>query len=484
MSQVPSGNQVTSTPRRALVVAALFGGLAGWLLAVTTAALDVVPPSIPWSAPVGLFVVGRPRRRASRGATHQQIQVRRERMEPQRAVAFLVLGKASALGGALVAGGYLGYALSFVGRFDADGPRERVVRSLVAVVGGVALVVAGLLLERACRVPFDEDEERERRRLAEELTLRPRVAPRSDRTARPRVAAMSSRTGPFPHARDTPPDVSRSAGRTARPRPSWSSAACWRWPPRSVRSGSSAPASWSPSSPASSPALLAWRELAEARRRHAQRLLAVDRRHGDTLRTERTRNTEVVDALERAPPQHRHGRRRASAATIAQLRGEVGVLTTERDGLREQVAERDSLIGLFRASLREQEVALLAVRAQQAELAQQISAAADAEVHALPRRPRRRGRGHVLDPQMAELAMVLPNYETTAAAIGAARRHRALTLRLLARRSSETAPGPRRSRARAARAPTCPGRRRRSRPRRASPRSPRRAGRRAGARAR
>ena len=164
MSQAPSGNQVTSTPRRALVVAALFGGLAGWLLAVTTEALNVVPPSIPWSAPVGLFMVA-----ALVGAiawsTHQQIQVRRERMEPQRAVAFLVLGKASALGGALVAGGYLGYALSFVGRIEAEGPRERVIRSLVAVVGGVALCVAGLLLERACRVPVDEDEERERRLL-------------------------------------------------------------------------------------------------------------------------------------------------------------------------------------------------------------------------------------------------------------------------------------------------------------------------------
>jgi ABC-type Fe3+-siderophore transport system permease subunit len=167
MSQAPSGNQVTSTPRRALVVAALFGGLAGWLLAVTTSAMDVVPPSIPWSAPVGLFVVG-----ALVGAlawsTHQQIQVRRQRMEPQRAVAFLVLGKASALGGALVAGGYLGYALSFVGRFEAEGPRERVVRSLVAMVGGLALGAAGLLLERACRVPFDEDEERERRGLTED----------------------------------------------------------------------------------------------------------------------------------------------------------------------------------------------------------------------------------------------------------------------------------------------------------------------------
>jgi ABC-type Fe3+-siderophore transport system permease subunit len=167
MSQAPSSNQVTSTPRRALVVAALFGGLAGWLLAVTTEALNVVPPSIPWSAPVGLLLVAALVGAIAR-STHQQIQVRRERMEPSRAVAFLVLGKASALGGALVAGGYLGYALSFVGSFEADGPRERVIRSLVAMVGGIALGIAGLLLERACRVPFDEDEERERRGLAEE----------------------------------------------------------------------------------------------------------------------------------------------------------------------------------------------------------------------------------------------------------------------------------------------------------------------------
>lgn len=167
MSEAPSGNRVTSTPPRALVVAALFGGLAGWLLAVTTSALDVVPPSIPWSAPVGLFVVGALVGALAR-STHQQIQVRRERMEPQRAVAFLVLGKASALGGALVAGGYLGYALSFVGAFEAAGPRERVIRSLVAMVGGLVLGAAGLLLERACRVPHDEDEERERRGLAED----------------------------------------------------------------------------------------------------------------------------------------------------------------------------------------------------------------------------------------------------------------------------------------------------------------------------
>jgi ABC-type Fe3+-siderophore transport system permease subunit len=90
--------------------------------------------------------------------THARIQVRKERMDPQRAVALLVLGKASALAGALVAGGYLAYAVMFVTRLDAEAPRDRVIRSAVAVAAGIGLAVAGLLLERACRVPGADEE--------------------------------------------------------------------------------------------------------------------------------------------------------------------------------------------------------------------------------------------------------------------------------------------------------------------------------------
>jgi hypothetical protein len=49
----------------------------------------------------------------------------------------------------------------FVTRIDADAPRDRVIRSAVAVVAGVGLAVAGLLLERACRVPGPGPEEEE-----------------------------------------------------------------------------------------------------------------------------------------------------------------------------------------------------------------------------------------------------------------------------------------------------------------------------------
>jgi hypothetical protein len=154
----PSGGSIKITPPRALAVAALFGALAGWLVVAATNSFDLVAPQVPWTAPVGVFVIA-----GLVGviaySTHQRIHVRRQRIEPQRAVAFLVLGKASALAGALVAGGYLTYALMFITRLEAVAPRDRVIKSVVATVAGVVLVVAGLLLERACRVPKSDDDE-------------------------------------------------------------------------------------------------------------------------------------------------------------------------------------------------------------------------------------------------------------------------------------------------------------------------------------
>lgn len=131
---------------------ALFGALAGWLVVVTTGAFDLTPPSVPWTAPAGLGLVAALVGYLA-GSTYQRIQVRRERTEPQRAVAYLVMGKASALGGSVVSGGYLAYALLFVARWDAAGPHDRVIGGAFSAVAALGLMVAGLLLERACKVP-------------------------------------------------------------------------------------------------------------------------------------------------------------------------------------------------------------------------------------------------------------------------------------------------------------------------------------------
>ena len=158
MSTEPPQGTIRLTSPRALAVAGLFGAVGGWLVVVIANAMDLTAPQVPWTAPIAVILIT-----ALVGVlaytTHQRIHVRRERMLPERAVAFLVLGKASALAGAVVAGGYLVFALMFVTRFDAEGPRERVIRSVIAVLAGVALLVAGLLLERACKVPGVDDDD-------------------------------------------------------------------------------------------------------------------------------------------------------------------------------------------------------------------------------------------------------------------------------------------------------------------------------------
>ena len=69
----------------------------------------------------------------------------------------LVLAKACALTGAIVAGGYFGYALSWWGSTAALGP-QRMVQAGLAGVAGVLIVAGSLLLERACRVHRDDSE--------------------------------------------------------------------------------------------------------------------------------------------------------------------------------------------------------------------------------------------------------------------------------------------------------------------------------------
>jgi sulfite exporter TauE/SafE len=58
-----------------------------------------------------------------------------------------------------VAGGYFGFALMFLTRLDAAAPRDRVIRSALAIVAGIVLCIMGLLLERACKVPTEPDDE-------------------------------------------------------------------------------------------------------------------------------------------------------------------------------------------------------------------------------------------------------------------------------------------------------------------------------------
>ena len=152
-----SGNgALRPTPLLSLLGWALVGLVGGWAVHPLSERLGVVPPLVTAPQPLALLLLA-----AILGyvawATHRAVQVRRERLEAHKAVNRLVLARASALVGALVGGGYLGYAISWIGD-PAELADERLVRSLIATGCAAAAMVAALLLERACRVRKDDPE--------------------------------------------------------------------------------------------------------------------------------------------------------------------------------------------------------------------------------------------------------------------------------------------------------------------------------------
>jgi hypothetical protein len=139
----------------ALLLALLVAGACGYVL--TETAYSSIPP-LPVFAPVGLLllaVVELGMARIIRG------KIRRTRpggrpLHPMQVARGAVLAKASSLGGALVAGLYGGIFLWTFGRRDqlatySDDARVAGLSALAALL----LVVAALLLERACRTPDD-----------------------------------------------------------------------------------------------------------------------------------------------------------------------------------------------------------------------------------------------------------------------------------------------------------------------------------------
>jgi hypothetical protein len=151
----PEGRLRTTSPG-VLAGWALVGLVVGRLIRPVVTELDRTAPQVGWVQAGALYLVA-----AILGATawvtHRAVQVRRERLRPHEAVNRLVLAKACALAGALVTGGYLGYALSWIGA-SAELSGERITLSLVAAAGAALTVVGSLFLERACRVSADEDE--------------------------------------------------------------------------------------------------------------------------------------------------------------------------------------------------------------------------------------------------------------------------------------------------------------------------------------
>jgi hypothetical protein len=151
----PAG-RVGSTRPGTLVLVGLVALVAGWALRPVSIALQGTAPRVAWVQVLALvlvaLIIG-----AVAWSTYRTLQTRHQRLAPHQAVNRLVLAKACAVAGAAVAGGYLGYALSWLGVQEAELAGERLVRSGLAGVAGVAIVAGSLVLERACRVRGDDE---------------------------------------------------------------------------------------------------------------------------------------------------------------------------------------------------------------------------------------------------------------------------------------------------------------------------------------
>ncbi|TDW60608.1 uncharacterized protein DUF3180 [Kribbella pratensis] len=153
----PRPGSVRPTSRRLLIAIAVLGLAIGVTVVQAIESGGGVAPAVSWLTLIAWAFLAALLFAAARN-THQRIQVRRERMEPSRAVFLLMIGKASAFVGALCTGVYAGFALRFLQAMGSSGPRNRVIMAAAAAVISVLVVTAGLLLERACRIPEDPDE--------------------------------------------------------------------------------------------------------------------------------------------------------------------------------------------------------------------------------------------------------------------------------------------------------------------------------------
>ncbi|MFC7362777.1 DUF3180 domain-containing protein [Nocardioides astragali] len=142
------------TSARALTACIVIGLALGWGMHPLVSRIAGRSPLVSWTQALALVLVAGIMAFLA-WHTWQTVQVRGERLEVQQAVNRLVLARACALAGSLVAAGYVGYAVGWLG--DGSQYADRwILRALVAAAGACGVALASLALERACRADGDE----------------------------------------------------------------------------------------------------------------------------------------------------------------------------------------------------------------------------------------------------------------------------------------------------------------------------------------
>ena len=146
------GVVVTPTRHRTVLLMALVAAVVGWvgLRAWLTAGHEL--PAVPWATPgvmllaaLAVVALGWPVRRWTRG-------LRDRPLDPLRAARTVVLAKAAQFAGGLLGGWYVGLVLAVLPTADVGARRSVLLRAGASVVAAVLMWLAGVLVERWCRI--------------------------------------------------------------------------------------------------------------------------------------------------------------------------------------------------------------------------------------------------------------------------------------------------------------------------------------------
>lgn len=145
-------------------------GIAGVLAVLTWAGLRIGIrdgsitrlPSLPWSLPAAIALVAAGVLAAAFGLRGRLTGRRGAKpVDPLHAARMAVLAKACSHGGAVLAGVYAGLAGWVLPDLAPSARRVQFVMAVFSAAASVLLVVAGLVLERICRLPDPPEAERD-----------------------------------------------------------------------------------------------------------------------------------------------------------------------------------------------------------------------------------------------------------------------------------------------------------------------------------
>ncbi|MFI6053310.1 DUF3180 domain-containing protein [Streptomyces violascens] len=146
------------------VLAGLFvvAGVLSWAAARLWDSVSTLP-SVPIAAPIVLGVIA-VILLATALSIRARLRAQRERrpeakgVEPLMAARAVVFGQASALVAALVCGMYGGTGVYLLSYLDVPARRDQAIYAGFSVLAGIGVVAAALFLERICKLPEDEDD--------------------------------------------------------------------------------------------------------------------------------------------------------------------------------------------------------------------------------------------------------------------------------------------------------------------------------------